>query len=131
MLFKHSLARLFGTFLGSIMTKRIRAARPLLCNVMPELSEEITNLLIKEGNKSLAKQVSTLEIYARCRCNDDFCSTFYTAPPPTLSWGKGHYNIALDPESGYIILDVVVDKIVSVEVLYRDEIRKKLHEIVG
>ncbi len=113
------------------MHKNVRGQCPLLEKAMPIFAREIQDLLLKEGYEPLAEQVSSLQIYARCRCNDSFCATFYTAPPPTLSWGEGHYNIVLDPERGDIILDVVIDKIVSVEVLYRDEIRKALRKIIG
>ena len=62
----------------------------------------------------------------RCRCGDDFCATFYTAPKPRGAWGAKHETISLDAENGYLNVDVNNGKIVCVEVLYRDEIRNKL-----
>jgi hypothetical protein len=62
----------------------------------------------------------------RCRCGDDFCGTFYVLPKPDGAFGPGHRNVALTPKEGMLILDVVTDKIAAIEVLYRDEIRKRL-----
>jgi hypothetical protein len=51
---------------------------------------------------------------------------FYTRPKPNGSYGSGHRNVALAPEDGMVILDVVEEKIACVEVLYRDGVRQKL-----
>jgi hypothetical protein len=61
-----------------------------------------------------------LRIVKRCTCEDDFCQSFYTEPPPNGSYGTGHRNVALDsPWPGYLILDVVDEKSMYVEVHYR------------
>jgi len=85
--------------------------------------------LIKQNETDFANQVNNLEIVDRCSCNDDFCATFYTVPKPKESWGENHYNIELEPEIGTIVLDIKNEEIVSVEILYRDEIRTKLNAI--
>jgi hypothetical protein len=103
---------------------------PLLIDAMPELAQELESLLVKDGESDLAVQVRQLHIVDRCRCGDDFCATFYTVPRPNGAWGAGHRNISLDCETGMLILDVVNDKITCVEVLDRDEIRHRLHEVL-
>jgi len=98
----------------------------LLRETLPELAEELSLLLTAAGHDDLAKQLVDLRIMSRCHCADDFCSTFYTKPKPRGVYGTGHENIALEPQRGIIVLDVVEGSIACVEVLYRDEIRRKL-----
>jgi hypothetical protein len=98
----------------------------LVSDVFPEFATELQHLLTQQGQHELAAQVSGLVILDRCRCGDDFCATFYTQPKPVGRYGHDHRNVALTPEDGMVILDVVGDKIACVEVLYRDEIRRKL-----
>jgi hypothetical protein len=98
-----------------------------LIEVLPALAAELEELLATQGEHTLATQVRELNIVDRCRCGDDFCSTFYTEPRPQGSYGKGHRNVELEPADGMLILDVVKEKIVCVEVLYRDEIKRTLH----
>jgi hypothetical protein len=100
---------------------------PLLQDVLPELAEEMRTLLEKDSELDLASQISSLRIVDRCRCGDDFCATFYTVPKPRGAWGPAHETIVLDCEDGYLNVDIVNRKIVSVEVLYRDALRDKLH----
>jgi hypothetical protein len=104
---------------------------PLILDVLPELAQELEALLVKQSELQLAAQVRGLRIVDRCRCDDDFCATFYTVPRPNGSWGPGHRNVSLDCKHGMLILDVVDDKLTCVEVLYRDEIRQKLHKIIA
>jgi hypothetical protein len=99
---------------------------PLLNDAIPQLATELVALLEQEGETDLAAQVPEIRLVDRCRCGDDFCATVYTAPPPLGAWGPGHENIVLNPEDGYLILDVVDRKITCIEVLYRDEIRNQV-----
>ena len=103
---------------------------PLLADSIPELAREIEGLLVEQGEHRLAAQVARVRIVDRCRCGDPFCATFYTAPRPQGSWGAGHRNIELACEIGMLILDVVNENVTCVEVLFRDEIRQKLHEVL-
>jgi hypothetical protein len=66
---------------------------------------------------------------AKCSCSDNFCASFYTAPKPVGSYGPKHRNLELALVRGMIILDLVDDRIVHVEVLYRDDVRSKLTEL--
>ncbi|MEQ1907104.1 MAG: hypothetical protein ABL888_23160, partial [Pirellulaceae bacterium] len=108
----------------------VKANAPLLTDAIPELARELEALLAKSGETNLAAQVQQLCIVDRCRCEDSFCATFYTAPRPNGAWGAGHRNISLDCETGMLVLDVVDDKITCVEVLDRNEIRQQLHKIL-
>ena len=42
---------------------------------------------------------------------------------PIVSYGPNHRNVLLIPQKGWLILDVVDDRIMCVEVLYRDEVK--------
>jgi hypothetical protein len=97
-----------------------------VCDVLPEFANELVDLLFKSGETELASQVSGLQIVDRCRCGDDFCSTFYVQPKPRSAWNPDHRNVVLEPEKGMLILDVVEGKVACVEALFRDEIRPKL-----
>jgi len=93
-----------------------------LMEALPGLVEELRHLLSASGESELADKVPGLQIVDRCRCGDSFCSTFYAQPPPVDSYGPTHY--------GMLILDVVDGTIACVEVLYRDEIRRKLEQVM-
>ncbi len=97
-----------------------------LTDVLHTVADELRILLEAEGETELARQVAELSIVDRCRCGDDFCSTFYTQPKPKGSYPPGHRNVILEPERGMIIVDVVENMIMSVEILNRDEVRKEL-----
>jgi hypothetical protein len=88
--------------------------------------KEIEELLGKRNESKLASQVASLTIVDRCRCGEDFCAAFYVEPKPPGAYGSGHRNVELEPGSGMIILDVVDDRIMQVEVLYRDEVRQAI-----
>jgi hypothetical protein len=103
---------------------------PLISDALPELAQELETLLVKEGEPELAAQIRQLHIVDRCRCGEDSCGQFYTVPRPKGSWGTAHRNVSLDGERGMLILDVVGDKVTSVEVLDRADIREKLDEIL-
>ena len=100
--------------------------RLLLTDTLPAFASELQQLLIEKGESELAAQVPGLMIFDRCRCGDDFCATFYTLPKPEGSYGPGHRNVALTPEEGMLILDVVAGEIACVEVLERPDVREKL-----
>jgi hypothetical protein len=98
----------------------------LLADVLPAFAAELRQLLEEQGESELAAQVSGLMILDRCRCGDQFCATFYTQPKPNGSFGPGHRNVALTPDEGMLILDVVAGEIACVEVLDRADVRQKL-----
>jgi hypothetical protein len=98
----------------------------LLANALPELTLELERLLAKAGKPELVAQIPGLVILDRCRCEDDFCSSFYTQPKPEGRYGPGHDCMDLDADEGMVLLDVVTGTIAHVEILNRDDIRRKL-----
>jgi hypothetical protein len=48
----------------------------LLIESLPELSRELTELLITAREPDLALQINDLEIVARYSCTDEFCASF-------------------------------------------------------
>jgi hypothetical protein len=50
--------------------------------------------------------------------------------PPNGAWGPGHENVALEPEQGMIILDVIDRKIGMIEILGRNDIRLSLDAVM-
>lgn len=104
--------------------------RLLLADVLPEFATELQQLLTEKGEPELASQVPNLAIFDRCRCKDDICATFYTHPKPDGAFGSGHRNVALTPNEGMLILDVVGGEIACVEVLDRPDVREKLLSLV-
>jgi hypothetical protein len=119
------MLRLPGNNSGVSMNQQTEK-RLLLADTLPSLASELQQLLTEKGEPELAAQVPGLMILDRCRCGDDFCATFYTRPKPQGSFGPGHRNVALTPEKGMLILDVVAGEIACVEVLDRAEVRQKL-----
>jgi hypothetical protein len=103
----------------------------LLIESLPDLSRELSDLLITAREPGLAAQIGHPEIVAKCSCSDEFCASFYTAPKPVGSYGPKHRNLELEPVRGMIILDLVDDRIVHVEVLYRDDVRSKLAQLTA
>ena len=93
-------------------------------------SSELERPIRDAGETVLAEQIANLAIVDRCRCGDSFCSTFYVMPKPPGAYGPGHRNVALDPQQGMVILDVVNEKIAAVEVLYRDDVRDSLVKLL-
>jgi hypothetical protein len=100
---------------------------PLLRQVYPAFAAELVALLNTDGHNDLAICAHDLRIVAHCPCTDDFCQSFYTAPPPKGAYGPGHRNILLSTDHGHngmIVLDVVYGRIMFVEVLYYPPLRK-------
>jgi hypothetical protein len=98
----------------------------LLIELFPDLAAELEQLLGSEGEATIANQVTSLPIVDRCRCGNDFCATFYVQRKPEGAYGPGHRSIDLDPGNGMLILDIVEGNIVTVEILRRDAMRRKL-----
>ena len=97
-----------------------------LIEILPSLALELEQLFKKQGEPELAAQVPQLAIVDRCRCGDDFCSSFYTQPKPEGGYGPGHRCLDLDAAEGMLLVDVVEGKIAHVEVLNRVDVRHKL-----
>ena len=102
---------------------------PLLQETLPDLADELTVLLRNRNERDLAEQIPHLRLVDRCRCGDDFCATLYTAPRPKGAYGPTHESLPLNLSSGQLILDLVHGKIVCIEILFRDDLRKRVLEL--
>jgi hypothetical protein len=104
----------------AILPYRVRAMTELVRERWPVLAAQIDAALRSTGEPALADGWGEAHVVELCRCGDDFCQSFYTEAPPVGAYGPGHRNITLDaPWPGYLILDVVGERIMYVEVLYR------------
>jgi|SRR6185295_13387151 len=103
---------------------------PLLADALPDAAAEVRELAERSGDEGLPEQVPTLRIFDRCRCGEEWCATFYTAPRPFKGWGPKHTTRNLDANAGMIAIDLVDGKIVCVEVLNREDIRGRLLEVI-
>ena len=101
----------------------------LLQDALPDLADELTALLRSQNERDLAEQVPRLPLVDRCRCEDDFCATLYTAPKPQGAYGPNHESISLNPSSGQFILDLVDRKIVCIEILFREDLRSRVLQL--
>jgi len=91
--------------------------RPLVRDVYPEFSPKLVSALEADGEHELAIAAGDLRVVAPCRCNDEFCQSFYTAPRPNGPYGAGHRNVMPDFDTGMVVLDVVHGRIMFVEIL--------------
>jgi hypothetical protein len=97
-----------------------------LTEILPSLAVELEQLLKNHGEGDLAVQVSRLAVVDRCRCGDEFCSSFYTQPKPEGPYGADHRCVDLDAAEGMLLVDVVEGKIAHVEILNRGDVRRNL-----
>ncbi|GAB7045289.1 hypothetical protein [Catenuloplanes indicus] len=92
----------------------------LVSDRFPRFAAELADALRAAGEGRLADQVAGLRVVQECGCDDDFCRSFYTAPPPDGAYGPGHRCVTPTPErAGMFVLDVVDDEIMYVEALTR------------
>ena len=93
----------------------------------PRLARQVRDALVRDGEGGLASQIDELRVLRMCDCGDDFCQSFYTEMPPAGGYPSDRHRNwypADDDEgdlgwAGHLILDVVDERIVYVEVLYR------------
>jgi hypothetical protein len=100
-----------------------------LQDAFPEFAKELEDLLLASKEPNLSAQIPQLLITRRCGCEDDFCATFYTKFEPTTRPDDDFRCLELESEEGMIILDVSSGRIVTVEVLFRDDVRKQLRAL--
>ena len=113
----------------SVASSKKATVSPLLQDSLPDFADELTSLLRNKNERDLLEQVPLLRLVVRCRCDDDFCATLYTAPKPKGAYGLNHESLPLDPSSGQLILDLVDRKIVCIEILFREDLRSKVLQL--
>lgn len=100
-----------------------------LLEALPEFAAELAGGLREAGHFRLAGEVAQLTLADRCRCDEDFCATFYTVPKTALPpYGEVEEFVAL--ARGVMCVQVARERIVCVEVLYRPDVRDKLREVL-
>ena len=97
-----------------------------LADVLPELADEMRDLLFRQGQRPIGEQVANLLIYNRCRCGSDRCATLHTLPKVEDALSRPSKILRLFPENGDILVHTVTGCITSIEVMDRSEIRAKL-----
>lgn len=97
-----------------------------VADLFPMFLTELTALLVREGRSDLADQLARLPVLDRCRCGEENCAHFYTAPKPNGSYGAGHESLMLPAERGLVVLDLVGGSVVAVEVLDRPDVKTPL-----
>lgn len=102
-----------------------------LIDVLPGFAVKLADRLCAQHREDLAAQVPGLLLVDRCRCDQAYCGTLYTVPPPTGSWKDGgavHRNVEVEGMPGWTILDVVDGKICCIEALDQAVVRDALVE---
>jgi hypothetical protein len=104
---------------------------PLLGSVLPELAERIEAALRAQGEGRVADQVAGLRITGPCTCGQTFCGSFQTLKTPLKRWFMRGRQIELsDGGPGEIVVDVVRNEIAYVEVLYLDDVRDAVAQLL-
>ena len=104
---------------------------PLVSSFLPQLAERIETALRAQGEAQVADQVATLRITGVCQCGQPFCGSFPTLNRPLKRWFMRGRQIELrDGGPGEIVLDVVRGEIAYVEVLYLDDVRGAVAQLV-
>lgn len=100
-------------------------SHPLLRDVYPDLTAELSDLLERQGERELASGVRDLRLVDECGCGDESCQSLRTAEHSRSEpYGPGHRNIMLDPQDGMLILDVVHERIMYIEMLERAPLQR-------
>lgn len=95
--------------------------------LFPDVALQLIQALTDSAEDQLATSVPDLKVVDRCRCGDDFCAMVYTEPKPKGAYGPSLRNFHFDAdERGMVILDIVDDRIMSVEILFRPGARERL-----
>jgi hypothetical protein len=95
-------------------------------DMSPPFAAELADLCRRKGLVDLADQIGALPVVARCSCGLASCAHFYTAPPPSGSYGPGLTNVILPADRGLILLDIMNGRIVAIDVLDRPDVKRAL-----
>lgn len=104
----------------------------LLAEALPLLATELEQRLREKRQIEVAGQLPQIQIVDRCRCGDDFCSSFYTQPVfgsihdiQKALWPP-HRWVKLEAARGSLTVDLEWEIIAQVKVLHREDIRNAL-----
>jgi hypothetical protein len=107
---------------------RSQQGAPPLGEAAPDFARELEYLLRQAGRPELAKSVPTLPIFGRCPCRVPACASFYTTPwlDALVQWARAGETIRLRPTRGEVSVDVADERILSVEVLGKQDVWRAL-----
>ena len=100
-----------------------------LIHALPEFAAETRRMLVRCDEAALADQVDELWIYDRCRCGMEECATVYTAAETVQRSGYRGVGGGFT-DTGYVLIDVSNECIVSIETLFYPEFVKALTELL-
>jgi hypothetical protein len=100
-----------------------------LIHALPEFAAETRRMLLRCNEAALADQVDELWIYDRCRCGMEECATVYTAAETVPGKGQRGAGGGFE-DTGYVLIDVSNERIVSIETLWYPEFVKALRELL-
>ena len=119
---------------GPAEPRRPRNGTPLfqLSRALPEFAAETRRILVRCDEAALADQVDELWIYDRCRCGMKECATVYTADTAAeMLQGPGYRGVGGGfTDTGFVLIDVSNERIVSIETLFYPEFVKALRELL-
>jgi hypothetical protein len=100
-----------------------------LSRALPEFAVETRRMLLRCEEAALADQVDDLWIYDRCRCGMKECATVYTSAETLQRPGYRGVGGGFT-DTGYVLIDVINERIVSIETLWYPEFVKALTELL-
>jgi hypothetical protein len=100
-----------------------------LSRALPEFAAETRRMLVRCDEAALADQVDDLWIYDRCRCGMEECATIYTSAETVPEKGQRGAGGGFT-DTGYVLIDVSNERIVSIETLWYPEFVKALTELL-
>jgi hypothetical protein len=100
-----------------------------LSRALPEFAAETRRMLVRCDETALADQVDELWIYDRCRCGMKECATVHTTAETINQPGwrgvGGRFT-----DTGFVLIDVISERIVGIETLWYPEFVKALRELL-
>jgi hypothetical protein len=100
-----------------------------LSHALPEFAAETRRMLLRCNEAALANQLDELWIYDRCRCGMEECATVYTAAETVPGPGQRGVGGGFE-DTGYVLIDVSNERIISIETLWYPEFVKALTELL-
>jgi hypothetical protein len=120
-------------------SSRKGTAPPLLREALPGFYQELVDAVEREAVPAVVAQLSDLRLDSRCGCGGPDCATFYVTggnSPLTEAEkeNRGPYHretILLDAPEGHVALNLDhLDRVTSVEILNRPDLRGELDQLV-
>ena len=100
-----------GVSKGENLNKSVRFKE-----ILPELCSKIQKRLVEEEEGNIAAELEHVNIYFRCECEREYCSSFWTARDIDDPRGEERYrSVWVRFDDNECILDVVKEHVVYIE----------------